>query len=229
MNEKGIETKTISGGGQSVEKDYELSIVPDVLSGIQNKTKLTKSTILEILNQSKKLEDVFVNPQLLMDEASKIISESLKKMMIDGIKYEKISGSFYEMKQFENEELEGYLDKLVKVQNQEKTPYDHVLVDSNIETQFAKDLDAREDIKFYFKLPRWFKIETPIGSYNPDWAVIFEGDKKVYFVAETKGTENMEELPPLEKMKILCGRKHFEQFSDVEFKAPIIKLEEIAL
>lgn len=229
MNEKGVETRTITTGGQVIETGYELSLIPDVLGGIQNKTKLTKSTILEILKQSGKLTDVLVNPQQLMDESSQVINEALKRMMIDGIKYEKIAGSFYEMRQFENEELEGYLDKLVEVKDQGKTLYDHILVDSGIESQFARDLEAREDVKFYFKLPWWFKIDTPIGGYNPDWAVVFEGDKRIYFVAETKGTDNIEELSPSEKMKILCGKKHFEQFADVAFKAPVVQLEEIVL
>jgi type III restriction enzyme len=229
MNERGVETKTITSSGQVIENNYNLSLIPDVLSGIQTKTKLTKTTILEILKRAGKMDDILVNPQQLMDEGSRIINEALKKMMVDGIKYEKIAGSFYEMREFENEELEGYLDKLVEVKDQEKTLYDHIAVDSNIESQFAKDLEAREDVKFYFKLPRWFKIETPIGGYNPDWAVVFEGDKKVYFVVETKGTDNLEELSPSEKMKILCGRKHFEQFAGVEFKAPVVKLEEIIL
>lgn len=229
MSEKGIETQTITSSGQMIDNNYELSLIPDVLSGIQTKTKLTKTTILEILKRAEKVGDILLNPQQLMDEGSRIINEALRKMMIDGIKYEKIAESFYEMREFQNEELQGYLDKLVEVKDQGKTLYDHILIDSNIEGQFARDLEAREDVKFYFKLPWWFKIDTPIGGYNPDWAVVFEGDKKVYFVAETKGTDNIEELSPSEKMKILCGRKHFEQFIDVEFKAPVVKLEEIVL
>lgn len=214
MNEEGVKTQTITTGGQTVDVNHGLSMIPDVLSGIQNKTKLTKSTIMEILKQSGKLAEILVNPQQLMDESSKIINESLQKMMIDGIKYEKIAGSFYEMRQFENEELEGYLDKLVKVENQNKTLYDHVLVDSGIESQFARDLEAREDVKFYFKLPWWFKINTPIGSYNPDWAIVFENDKRVYFVIESKSEGEIRES---EEMKIQCGRKHFNELGNVFF------------
>jgi type III restriction enzyme len=227
MNEKGIETQTMTTSGQAVEARYAWSLIPDVLSGIQSKTQLTKSTVLEIVKKSGKLKDILVNPQQLMDESSRVINEALKRMMIDGIKYEKIADSFYEMQRFENEELEGYLDKLVEVKDQEKTLYDHIVVDSGIESQFARDLEAREDVKFYFKLPWWFKIDTPIGGYNPDWAVVFEGDKRIYFVVETKGTSNIEELSPSEKMKILCGKKHFEQFADVTFTAPVVKVEEI--
>ena len=88
---------------------------------------------------------------------------------------------------------------------------------------------TREDVKFYFKLPRWFKIDTPIGGYNPDWAVVFVGDRRVYFVAETKGTDRIEELTSPEELKILCGRKHFAEFTDVRFEAPVVKLEDVLL
>ena len=206
MNEKGVETRTMTTGGQVLENDYELSLVPDVLGAIQSKTKLTKSTIIEVLKKADKLKDILLNPQLLIDEAANAINSALKKMMIDGIKYEKIDSSFYEMRQLENQELEEYLDKIVMVNNLEKTLYDHVIFDSSVESQFAMDLDAREDVKFYFKLPRWFKIPTPIGDYIPDWAIVFENDKRIYFVVETKADGEIRES---EDMKIKCGREHF--------------------
>ena len=127
--------------------------------------------------------------ELLLDKEESVAKQfKLQKMMIDGIKYEKITNDFWEMRRFEDEELEGYLENLVKTQNQNKTLYDYVMVDSNVESDFAKDLDSMENVKFYFKLPNWFKIPTPIGNYNPDWALVFEDDKKIYFVAETKET-----------------------------------------
>lgn len=75
-----------------------------------------------------------------------------------------------------------------------------------------------EQIKFYFKLPRWFTIETPLGKYNPDWAIIFNGDKRIYFVAETKASTSEKDLRLKEKLRIKCGLKHFEELEDVEFK-----------
>jgi type III restriction enzyme len=102
-------------------------------------------------------------------------------------------------------------------------------VDSNVERDFAAECEKRDDIKFYFKLPFWFEIDTPIGKYNPDWALVYEGDKKIYFVAETKGTDDINDpcLSAGERHKILCGRKHFENFPDVKFVAPVSKLERI--
>ncbi len=75
-----------------------------------------------------------------------------------------------------------------------------------------------DQIKFYFKLPGWFSIETPLGKYNPDWALIFNEDKRIYFVAETKASTKEEDLRLKEKLKIKCGIKHFEQLDEVEFK-----------
>ena len=79
-------------------------------------------------------------------------------------------------------------------------------------------LDSMEQVKFFLKLPNWFKIETPIGTYNPDWAIVFEDDKKIYFVAETKWQTNLDLLRWSEEKKILCGKKHFETLGWVEYK-----------
>lgn len=226
MDEKGLGTEIITSSGKTVDADRPLSIIPDVVSGVQGRTKLTKSTIYQMLQDSGQLSALLVNPQQLLDEASLAINQALKKMMVDGIKYEKIAGETWEMQRFENEELEGYLDKLVEVKNQDKTLYDHILVDSvGIEGRFAKDLESREDVKFYIKLPWWFKIDTPIGGYNPDWAIVFENDKRVYFVAETKSAGEIRES---EQMRIACGKAHFEQLDDVRFER-VEKVEEIVL
>ena len=168
--------------------------IPDILGYIQNKTELTRSTIEEILTKSGRLKDVLKNPQLFLDLASDVIKKTLNNLMINGIKYQKINGSEYEMSLFESQELELYLnDFTFKVQNPTKTIFDEFIpLDSGVESQFAKDCETSEQIKFYFKLPNWFKIPTPIGNYNPDWALVFEDDHKIYFVAETKETGTYE-------------------------------------
>ncbi|MBI5745865.1 MAG: hypothetical protein HZA13_02550 [Nitrospirae bacterium] len=97
---------------------------------------------------------------------------------------------------------------------------------SFVENQFARDCESSENIAFFFKLPFWFKINTPIGTYNPDWAIVFKGEKKVYFVAETK--EKGQELRGSEKIKIKCGTEHFKQFSDIRFKGPISSVSELS-
>lgn len=223
MDEKGISSKVLRSSGKDLAGGHEISIVPDVLSGIAKKTRLTKATVWKVIEQAGRVNDVLVNPQQLIDDVSLILLESMKKLMVDGIKYERIAGECYEMRLFAEKELEEYLGEVVQVQSQEKTLYDHVMVDSSVESRFARDLEAREDVKFYLKLPRWFKIDTPLGGYNPDWAIVFEGDKRIYFVAETKADG---EIRFSEDLKIKCGKAHFQQMDDVRFNR-VEKLSEI--
>jgi len=208
------------------EKRVESEIVvPNVLRYLQKHTKLTRKTLFEILKESDCFDKILKNPQQFLDLAVEKLTQILHEMMVDGIKYEKIAGKYWEMRLFEDEELTGYLDDLVEVNNEQKTLYDHVLTDSKVEKKFARDLDSREDVKFYFKLPYWFKIKTPLGTYNPDWAFVLKNDGKVYFVAETKSKD--QELRPSEKMKIICGRKHFNELPEIAFKGPVSDLREI--
>ena len=206
-----------------------IETVPDILSYIQNKTRLTRDTICRILIESGKIEDVFINPQQFMDKVCDGVINVLNEMMVDGIKYEKIAGSYYDQMLFDNDELSDYLDDLFEVSKKGKTIYDYIKIDSNIERDFAKACEQRDDIKFYFKLPFWFKIETPLGTYNPDWALVYENDKKVYFVAETKGVNYIDDpsLSDNERFKIKCGKEHFKNFDGVEFKAPVKTLRDV--
>ena len=103
--------------------------------------------------------------------------------------------------------------------------FSHILIDSNSgpEQAFAKACEDNEDVHFYIKLPKWFLIETPVGSYNPDRALVYRNDETLYFVAETKDTGgkdgvNLSLLRPLEQLKIECGKRHFKQFEEVRFR-----------
>lgn len=222
MTDMGVETSYL---GDRIENygNYKWNI-PDILGYIQNRTELTRHTLLQILEQSGRINDVLVNPQLFMDLASQAIRSTLNDLMINGIKYQKIGGAEYEMRLFEGQELEIYLnDFSFKVSDASKTIYEeHVPLDSETENQFSRDCETSEQVKFYFKLPTWFSIPTPIGTYNPDWAIVFEDDKKVYFVAETKSTGtptvDLTKIHETEQQKIKCGIAHFEQFEDVEYK-----------
>jgi type III restriction enzyme len=222
MTDEGIGTNYV---GEKVESygSYAWKI-PDVLGYIQSKTELTRSTIEEILSNSGRIEDIIINPQLFLDLATQAIKRTLYDLMINGIKYQKIGGSEYEMALFEAQELEVYLnDFSFKVSDSSKTIYEEfVPLDSGVESRFAQDCETSEQIKFYFKLPNWFKIPTPIGNYNPDWALVFEDDKKIYFVAETKDTGtpqvDLSKLSGDEQMKIKCGKAHFNEFDDLEYK-----------
>lgn len=144
--------------------------------------------------------------------------------MIGGITYRKIGDASYEMRLFESQVLETYLnDFSFTVKNSSKTIYENIIpLDSHVENRFARDCETSQQIKFYFKLPGWFKIPTPIGSYNPDWALVFEDEKKVYFVAETKDTGmsdvDFSKLHKHEQLKIACGKAHFTEFENIEYK-----------
>lgn len=133
---------------------------------------------------------------------------------MNGIKYEK-TGTWYEMDLFQ-EELEAWEDNLVPATH---SIYDHIEYDSAVEETFAKGLEGQADVQMYVKLPDWFKISTPIGEYNPDWAIVKGGvdkhgnptkNKKLYFVCETKGSKDRTKLRASEDQKIHCGERHFK-------------------
>ena len=213
-------------GSKKIYLESEFSI-PDVLNYIQKMTGLTRSTILQILRNSNRLQDVLINPQLFMDYVIQRIKDVLNELIIDGIKYEKIGNKEYEMHLFDDKEIEIYLDNLAfKVNNSRKTIYEELIpLDSNVEYEFAKECETREDIEFYFKLPFWFYIKTPIGKYNPDWALIKKNETKIYFVAETKSKD--QQLRKSEEQKIRCGKAHFWEFDDVSFRGPISKVSDL--
>ncbi len=202
-------------------------LIPDVLNYIQNKTGLTRSTILQILKNSDRLQDVLVNPQLFMDYVVEKINAVLNELIIDGIKYEKIGNREYEMHLFKDDEIKLYLDNIAyKVNNSQKTIYENYIpLDSNVEYEFAKECETRDDIEFYFKLPIWFHIKTPIGKYNPDWALIKKNETKIYFVAETKSEG--QQLRKSEEQRIQCGKAHFREFEDVTFRGPISTISDL--
>jgi len=206
---------------QGILANNNLESLPDIITYLQNETNLTRKTIVEILVGSKTLNAFKKNPQKYMEEALRIISHKMRALIVDGIKYTKIGDDeFYAQELFESEELYGYLShNMIK---SERSVFEHVVFDSQNEESFAKRFEECEDIKCYTKLPYWFKISTPLGSYNPDWAVLIEKDgvKKLYFVLETKGNVQLEFLRPAEYDKIMCAYKHFEALgNDAKFIA----------
>jgi type III restriction enzyme len=152
-----------------------------------------------------------------MTEVAKNISRTLHDMIVDGIKYERIAGQEYEMQLFEEAEIESYLANLYTVQSKEKTLYDYIPYDSEVEKEFARQLDGMENVRLFVKLPRWFVVKTPIGDYTPDWAIVAERDKKVYLVRETKSTLDDDKRRKSENQKIKCGKRHFQTIG-VDFK-----------
>lgn len=194
--------------------------LPDIITFLQNRTNLTRKTIVDILVKSKTLNLFKKNPQKYMDEVSKVIVSKMQLMIIDGIKYTRIGEEeYYAQELFESEEIYGYLSK--NMIESTKSVFNYTVYDSDNEQYFAERFEGNENIKLYTKLPDWFKIATPIGSYNPDWAVLVEEEQalKLYFVLETKGNILAEALRETESAKIKCGKKHFEALGDrVTFK-----------
>jgi type III restriction enzyme len=213
------------GSKERIVKDAKYEI-PDFVAYIQSKTELTRDTITRIVLQSNRLGEIFNNPQLFMDSVVRIIKHEFDRIKIKGIQYEKIAGQVYEMKLFESAEIEQYLENLIEVKKQAKTLYNYVAIDSlsSPERKFAEDCDSRDDILFYVKLPRTFVVKTPIGPYNPDWALIKKEDgeeTKIYFVAETKDPKAAKDrtlLRDSERLKIACAEKHFEVIDHVNYR-----------
>ncbi len=211
INKRGVTFNEPTMIRNYVRDKYDQKQLPDILRYVATYTGLKKRSIADILLRSQTIDAFYINPQEYMEQVIQIINIEKRKLIVDGIKYDKICDDvFYQQELFENEELIGYLkDNAIQVG---KSVYSHVIYDSDIEMTFAERLENDADVKLYAKLPDWFKIETPLGDYNPDWAILLEknGVEKLYFVIETKGSILSEDLRPIEQGKIECGQKHFE-------------------
>ena len=208
------------------ENDIEL---PDVLTELQDRTQLTRRTIARILTECGRLNDFKRNPQQFIELAANAVNPCKRFALVDGSKYQRLGDEqYYAQELFETEELTGYLKNMLM--DTDKSVYQHVVYDSEVEREFADQLEKNDAIKVYAKLPGWFKVPTPLGTYNPDWAVLVErdGQERLYFVVETKSSLFAEDLRDHEGGKIQCGRAHFsalavgenpaiyEKFKDVE-------------
>lgn len=190
------------------EQDIEL---PDILTELQDRTQLTRRSLVRILTDSERLDDFKKNPQQFIDLVADSVNRAKRMALVDGIKYQRIGAdAFYAQELFNQEELTGYLKNMLPAT---KAVYEYVVYDSGgVEKGFAEDLEKNEAVKVYAKLPGWFRVPTPLGTYNPDWAVLVDvdGTEKLYFVVETKGSLFDEDLRDKESAKIKCGKAHFE-------------------
>jgi len=210
---------------KSLQDRYPLPNLVELMSErmkqLNPPVRLTRRTLLEIIRRApeKAQQAMLENPQEFAIQAVKIIQEKLSDQLIEGIQYEKIT-DWYEMTQFESE-FDSWQNYLVPSR---KSPYDHIKYDSEIEKQFVEDMEHLEQVLYYVKLPGWFKVDTPIGTYNPDWAIVWKegelesSDPVLYLVRETKGTTSAGGLRGDEKKKITCGEHHFEDALKVDYK-----------
>ncbi len=216
-----IKESGVEGGQITSNRTHRIANkqpLPDILAFLQKETELTRGTLVEILKRSQKLNEFTINPAMFMSETAKLINGALRELIVDGIKYEPIAGQCYEMRLFDQPEVEEYLNSLYKVKSRDnRTPYDYIPYDSGVEEEAAELLDSDDKVKFFCKLPRWFKVSTPIGDYNPDWAVVVENSHKLYLVRETKSTLDRDKRRESENKKVDCGKAHFKALN-VNFK-----------
>ena len=192
----------------------EVSVLPDIVSYLQNETQLTRKSIVEILKGCTNLKFFKINPQKFIEGCIDIINEQMRLHIVDGIVYSRIGEhDVYAQELFEFEQLTGYITS--NMLNSTKSPYEYVVYDSGIESELAQKFEQTTNVKVYAKLPAWFKIETPLGNYNPDWAVLIDIEEReqLYFVVESKGSMHYEFLRPSEQGKIECGKAHFKELA----------------
>ena len=189
----------------------------DLIGKVAEGTTLTRRTTVAILSgiNPAKLTMFRHNPEEFITKVIRLIKEQKATMIVEHISYDRIEGE-YDSTIFTAEKHSQSLDKAFKA---EKHIQDYVFTDGtaeqSIERRFAQDLDGANEVCVYAKLPKGFKIPTPVGSYSPDWAIAFyEGTvKHIYFIAETKGTMESLQLRPIEQAKIKCARKLFNEIS----------------
>ena len=211
MKDGQIRSPTISGE-ESQEIDLSLQI-PNLIDTISGDTNLTRETIYRIITKSKNFNQIFNNPREYIDSTDKRIKASLTDYLVNGIKYLEV-GKYWEMSLFQN--LESYEEYIYPLTN-DNSIYDGVIFDAEKEKTFAEKLNDDPRIKLFIKLPDWFIVETPLGTYNPDWAIVMEGQDisgkkkpKVYLIRETKFIESLDNLRPSERNKINCAKEHFK-------------------
>lgn len=217
--------KLVRGGTKTSEtatRSAELSgayQLPDIITELQEATSLTRRTLVDILVASNKLGEFISNPNDFISMVKRNLQNVLAAAVVEGLQYEKIGGYVYELRELQKdgmEERDLFIDRLYEVKNKQKTDFDFIQIDSDgvdaPERQFAELLDSREDVKLFMKLPDKFKIDTPVGNYNPDWAIIKQVDGKdhIYMIRETKSTLDDSKRRPTENAKIRAAKKHFD-------------------
>jgi len=217
---------------QKFKNDLYTNAVYDIVGEMEEKTNLTRRTIVAILKSIKEEKFLLLrkNPEEFIAKCSKLINEVKASLIINNIVYHKIEAKYDAKTVFTNDKSALRHTDLLK-----KHIYDYLTSDSKIEADFAKDLENAVEVVVYAKLPKSFYISTPVANYSPDWAIVFDKDKVryIYFVAETKGTDSDLELREIEKLKIHCAEKHFETISGGVVKFSTVssysKLMEIVL
>ena len=210
IGQAGVEATEREGANIVVLDELDIEL-PDILTQLQDRTQLTRRTIHRVLSGSQRLLDFKRNPQAFIELAAEAINRCKRLAVVDGIKYQRLGDHhYYAQELFEQEELTGYLKNMLE--ETRKSVYEQVIYDSDTEATFAGEMERNEAVKIYAKLPGWFTVPTPLGTYNPDWAVLIEKDgaERLYLVVETKSGLFADDLRDKERAKIACGKAHFE-------------------
>lgn len=213
IGKAGVETRE-KDGAYTVTLDEADIELPDLLTDLQDRTQLTRRTLVKILTECERLDDFKRNPQQFIEQAAEIINRCKRMALVEGIRYQRLGDDVvWSQELFETEELTGYLTNILR--DTKRSIYEHVVYDAGTERDFADALEKNDDVVLYAKLPGWFKVPTPLGSYNPDWAVLINkaGLNRLYFVVETKGSLLADDLRNKERAKVECGREHFKALS----------------
>jgi type III restriction enzyme len=222
IGQGGVEATELSGATTVVLDESDV-VLPDLLSELQDRTQLTRRSIRRIVSGSTRLGDFTRNPQQFIDLSSEVITRCKRMAIVDGIRYQRLGGErYYAQELFEEVELTGYLKNMLT--DAKKSVYEDVVYDFGVEANFATELEHNDAVKVYTKLPGWFTVPTPLGSYNPDWAVVVdvEGEERLYFVVETKASLFGADLRGTESAKIECGKAHFDALADGESPAQYV-------
>ena len=210
IGKAGVQATEKEGAATVVLEETDIEL-PDLLTDLQDRTQLTRRSIIAILTGSGRLDDFKRNPQQFIEQTAEIINRCKRMALVDGIKYQKIGDEhFYAQELFAKDELTGYLRNMLL--DTKRSIYEHVIYDSTTERDFADALEKNGGVVLYAKLPSWFKVPTPLGPYNPDWAILFDqdGTQRLYFVVETKSSLFSDDLRDKESAKIECGKAHFD-------------------
>ncbi|THF84449.1 type III restriction-modification system endonuclease [Cohnella fermenti] len=222
IGKAGVEAAERTGAATAVLEEFDI-VLPDLLTDLQDRTQLTRRSIQRILSESQRLDDFKRNPQQFIGLVAETINRNKRLALVDGIKYQRLGEEYYYAQELiEQEELTGYLKNMLN--DTMKSVYEHVVYDSETELHFADQLEKNSSVKLYAKLPGWFVVPTPLGGYNPDWAVLIEkdGDELLYFVVETKSSLFTDDLRDREGAKIACGKEHFKSLSVGEAPAKYV-------
>ena len=209
VSDGGVEARPTVGSDTLTldEGDIEL---PDILTDLQDRTQLTRRSIVRILTASSRLDDFRRNPQKFIEVVAEAINRCKRQILVEGIKYERLGDEYYFSQDlFCEKELVGYLKSMISTK---KSVYDHVIYESHTEALFADELEKSTRVRVYAKLPSWFTVPTPLGTYNPDWAILVDSEfgERLYLVVETKSSLFASDLRSIEESKIKCGYEHFK-------------------